>query len=43
MFRIIRNSVYAMMIGALVIGAAWLSWPEAPPEGYASTTGLIIR
>ncbi len=43
MLRILRYFASAVVIGTLVTGAAWLAWPEPPPEGYASTTGLIIR
>ncbi len=43
MLRILRYSAYAMVIGTLVTGAAWLVSPEQPPEGYTTTAGLIIR
>jgi hypothetical protein len=38
-----RYFAYAVLAITLVTGAAWLASPEPPPEGYASTDGLIIR
>jgi hypothetical protein len=43
MLGILRYFAYAVLAVTLVTGAAWLASPEPPPEGYASTDGLIIR